>query len=90
MGLTPLMKLFRQTFRAMAAEHEIQLAAPDIERARRAAEAAIADVMRIEAKYSRYRDDSVTSRINHAAGSEEVAIDAEQRRSCAMRTSATD
>jgi len=71
------MKLLRQTFRAMAAEHEIQLAAPDVERARRAAEAAIADVMRIEAKYSRYRDDSVTSRINHAAGSEEVAIDAE-------------
>ena len=71
------MKLFRQTFRAMAAEHEIQLAAPDIDRARRAADAAIADVMRIEAKYSRYRDDSVTSRINGAAGGEEVAIDAE-------------
>jgi len=61
----------------MAAEHEIQLAAPDIDRARRAADAAIADVMRIEAKYSRYRDDSVTSRINGAAGGEEVAIDAE-------------
>ena len=71
------MKLFRQTFRAMAAEHEIQLAAPDIDRARRAADAAIADVMRIEAKYSRYRDDSVTSRINRAAGGFEVAIDAE-------------
>ena len=71
------MKIFRQTFRAMAAEHEIQLAAPDIDRARRAADAAIADVMRIEAKYSRYRDDSVTSRINGAAGGEEVAIDAE-------------
>ena len=26
------MKLFRQTFRAMAAEHEIQLAAADLER----------------------------------------------------------
>ena len=71
------MKIFRQTFRAMAAEHEIQLAAPDIDRARRAADAAIADVMRIEAKYSRYRDDSVTSRINRAAGGFEVAIDAE-------------
>ena len=71
------MKIFRQTFRAMAAEHEIQLAAPDIDRARRAADAAIADVMRIEAKYSRYRDDSVTSRINGAAGGFEVAIDAE-------------
>ena len=71
------MKLFRQTFRAMAAEHEIQLAAADLARARRAADAAIADVRRIEAKYSRYRDDSVTTRINRAAGGAAVAIDAE-------------
>ncbi len=71
------MKLFRQTFRAMAAEHEIQLAADDLDRARRAATAAIADVARIEQKYSRYRDDSVTSRINRAAGGDAVAIDAE-------------
>jgi thiamine biosynthesis lipoprotein len=35
----------------------------------RAVEAAIAEVRRIEAKYSRYRDDSVVSRINRAAGS---------------------
>jgi FAD:protein FMN transferase len=71
------MKQFRQTFRAMAAEHEIELAAPDIDVARRAAAAAIADVKRIEAKYSRYRDDSVTTRINRAAGGEPVAIDNE-------------
>ena len=48
----------------MAAEHEIELAGADGQAARRAAAAAIADVQRIEAKYSRYRDDSVTSRIN--------------------------
>jgi len=71
------MKLLRQTFRAMAAEHDIQLAADDEAAARRAASAAIADVMRIEAKYSRYRDDSVTTRINRAAGGGAVAIDAE-------------
>jgi thiamine biosynthesis lipoprotein len=71
------MKRFRQTFRAMAAEHEIELAAPDLDVARRAAAAAIADVQRIEAKYSRYRDDSVTTRINRAAGGAAVAIDAE-------------
>ena len=71
------MKLFRQTFHAMAAEHEIQLAAADLERARHAADAAIADVRRIEAKYSRYRDDSVTTRINRAAGGAPVTIDAE-------------
>ena len=71
------MRLFRQTFHAMAAEHEIQLATADLERARRAADAAIADVRRIEAKYSRYRDDSVTTRINRAAGGAAVTIDAE-------------
>jgi thiamine biosynthesis lipoprotein len=71
------MKQFRQTFRAMAAEHEIDLAAPDLDVARRAAAAAVADVKRIEAKYSRYRDESVTTRINRAAGGAPVAIDAE-------------
>jgi len=71
------MNLFRQTFHAMAAEHEIQLAAADLARARHAADAAIADVRRIEAKYSRYRDDSVTTRINRAAGGPAVTIDAE-------------
>ena len=69
--------LFRFTFHAMAAEHELQLFASSASRAERVAEAAIADVARIEAKYSRYRDDSVTTRINHAAGKEHVAIDAE-------------
>src|SRR5262249_47786887 len=71
------MKLFRQTFRAMAGEHELQLAGSDIAVAQRAAAAAIADVKRIEAKYSRYRDDSVTSRINAAAGKDAGAIDSE-------------
>jgi len=69
--------LFRFTFRAMAAEHELQLHATDEGHARRAADAAIADVLRIEAKYSRYRDDSVTTAINRAAGGAAVAIDAE-------------
>ena len=53
---------YRFTFRAMAAEHELQLCAGAAADARRAADAAIADVARIEAKYSRYRDDSVTTR----------------------------
>ncbi len=71
------MKLFQTRFRAMAAEHSIQLYDADPARARRAADAAIADVHRIEAKYSRYRDDSVTTRINRAAGIAAVEIDAE-------------
>jgi len=61
----------------MAAEHEIQLHADTRADAEAAANAAIADIVRIEAKYSRYRDDSVTMRINRAAGGAPVAIDAE-------------
>ena len=60
----------------MASENEIQLDA-DVQRARRAADAAIADVRRIEAKYSRFLDDSLTTRINRAAGGGAVGIDAE-------------
>ena len=52
------MPLFNFTFRAMAAENELQLVAPDEPTARRVADLAIADVQRIESKYSRYRDDS--------------------------------
>lgn len=61
----------------MASAHEVVLATHDRPRADRAAAAAICDVRRIEAKYSRYRDDSVTSAINRAAGAHPVAIDAE-------------
>jgi len=71
------MPLFSFRFRAMAAENELQLAAADEATARRVADFAIADVRRIEAKYSRYRDDSVTTRINQAAGLEPVALDSE-------------
>ncbi|HXR57332.1 MAG TPA: FAD:protein FMN transferase [Casimicrobiaceae bacterium] len=68
---------FRFRFSAMASVHEIHLWGTDRAHAERAARAAIADVKRIETKYSRYRDDSVTSAINRAAGREAVAIDAE-------------
>ena len=68
---------FVYRFAAMASVHELHLAGTDRETADRAARAAIADVARIEAKYSRYRDDSITSAINRTAGSGRVAIDAE-------------
>ncbi len=61
----------------MAAENELQLWSPDAAAAQRAADAAIADVRRIEAKYSRYLADSVTTRINNAAGRRAVPIDTE-------------
>jgi FAD:protein FMN transferase len=65
-------------FTAMASACEIHLAGTDAGRSRAAAERAAAEVTRIETKYSRYRDDSVVSRINAAAGNGfDVAIDAE-------------
>ena len=71
------MRLHRFTFPAMASTHELVLGAVDESHARRAADVAIADVARIEAKYSRYRDTSIVSAINRAAGGAPVAIDAE-------------
>ncbi len=64
----------------MAAENEIQLHAEDPAVARAAADLAIAEVARIESKYSRYREDSVVSRINTNAGGDPVEIDAETAR----------
>jgi len=71
------MRQHRFTFPAMASTHELVLGAVDESHARRVADAAIADVARIEAKYSRYRDTSVLSAINRAAGGAAVPIDAE-------------
>ncbi len=69
--------LQRVTFRAMASENEVQLYARDPAHGRRAAQAAVDEVYRIEAKYSRYRFDSILSRINAAAGGAPVEIDGE-------------
>lgn len=62
------MQLHRQAFTAMASPCELCVYAADAAQAPRAMAAAEAEVRRIEAKYSRYRDDSVVSRINAAAG----------------------
>jgi thiamine biosynthesis lipoprotein len=61
----------------MAAVNEVQVDSPDEKLAAEAARRAIDEVLRIEAKYSRYREDSVVSRINAAAGAEPISIDAE-------------
>jgi thiamine biosynthesis lipoprotein len=63
----------------MAAVHAITVDSADPRLARTAVDAAIADVLRIEAKYSRYREDSLLSRINRAAGTNAVEIDDETR-----------
>jgi thiamine biosynthesis lipoprotein len=71
------MTLHRFTFRAMAALNEVQLHADDAAFAQTAAARAIEEVARIEARFSRYRDDSVLSRINAQAGGAPVPIDEE-------------
>jgi len=59
--------LYRYPFAAMGSRCEIRLYAPSEEPAGACVRAAIADVVRLEAKYSRYRDDSVTAAINRVA-----------------------
>jgi thiamine biosynthesis lipoprotein len=61
----------------MASENEVQLHCDDPASAERAANAAIAEVKRIEAKYSRYLEGSVVSRINAQAGGTAVKADDE-------------
>ncbi len=64
-------------FTAMAGPCRLRLYGED-QRLAEAAALAEAEVRRLEAKYSRYLEDSLTSRINRAAGSgQPVAIDAE-------------
>jgi thiamine biosynthesis lipoprotein len=74
------MTLHRFTFRAMAAENELQIHADDARSAEEAAARAISEVRRIEAKYSRYQDESVVSRISAQAGAAPVPVDHETQR----------
>jgi len=67
-------------FTAMASPCEIRVSGMAADSARAAVAGAIAEVRRIEQKYSRYRPDSVVSLINAAAGANEpVLIDDEKR-----------
>lgn len=63
------MQLYRHRFKAMGSPCEIQLYAANQADADRVANSAIADVRRLEARYSRYRDDSFLSAINRVAAS---------------------
>lgn len=65
------------TFRAMASRCEVRLCADDEVVAQRWAQAAIDEVRRIETKFSRYTEDSITTRINRAAGGPAQQVDDE-------------
>lgn len=70
--------LRRLTFPAMGTTCEVQYAAPrGSSQAQEFERAAVAWVAAFEAKYSRFRADSLISRINSAAGSSWIDVDAE-------------
>jgi FAD:protein FMN transferase len=58
---------YRVAFQAMGSPCELHFHGPDAAETRRAAESVIADVQRLERRYSRYRDDSLTSALNRVA-----------------------
>lgn len=68
---------FRIAFTALGGEAEVVLAATEADEARALAQPAIDEVGRIEAKFSRYRPDSVVSRLAAAAGRTPVHCDEE-------------
>jgi thiamine biosynthesis lipoprotein len=61
------LKFYLQAFNAMGSPCEIQLFAQSQAQAKRIANIAIADVNRLEARYSRYRENSFLSAINRVA-----------------------
>lgn len=65
-------------FFAMGTPCELQLYGADAQACQKIAESVVADVARLEAKYSRYRDDSLLSEINRvAAEGGEITLDEE-------------
>lgn len=72
------MRRFRFPFKAMGTPCEIQLYAESASAARRVSNLVQADIERLEARYSRYRESSFLSEINRvAATGGEIAVDAE-------------
>lgn len=71
------MEHFSFSFSAMSCRNEIHLFAESAELAQAAFERATAEALRIEALWSRYRPESIVSRINQAAGCATVTVDPE-------------
>jgi thiamine biosynthesis lipoprotein len=72
------MNVFSQGFKAMGGPCEVRLYAADAVHAETWAAAAKAEILRLEQRYSRYREDSLTTRVNRSAGDARgVEVDAE-------------
>ena len=71
------MDIFRFGFDAMGGSGEVVIVSESQKKAHAIANLALAEVARIEYKYSRYRSDSIVSRINAAAGRDFVEFDEE-------------
>ncbi|MFZ2724722.1 MAG: FAD:protein FMN transferase [Methylococcaceae bacterium] len=74
----PSLNLYRFAFKAMGSPCDVQLYAPNKTLAKQVADTVIADVQRLEQRYSRYRADSELSAINRvAAVGGSINVDAE-------------
>jgi FAD:protein FMN transferase len=71
------MKACTFPFPAMSCANELHFFAANEARAATVANAAIGEVARIERRFSRYREDSLVSRINQAAGGAPIEVDEE-------------
>lgn len=69
--------VFDYNFFALGGPNQIRLCAETKATADSIAAAMITEVQRVEAKFSRYQEDSVLSRINNCAGKHAVAVDKE-------------
>ena len=67
---------FLGAFKAMATPCEVRVETEDAGMGRRVADAVETEARRIEAKFSRYRDDSIVGQIN-SAGGRKIVVDAE-------------
>jgi thiamine biosynthesis lipoprotein len=71
------MEIFKIPFRAMASHCEVVIASNSKTEAQYLAQLAIDEVMRIEIKYSRYRPDSIISKINSHSSKKSILCDDE-------------
>ena len=82
------LKYYRSEFKAMGTPCDIQLFAESEDQARQATAAAVADVERLEALYSRYRSSSFLSEINRTAEQAD-SIEVDEETACLLDYAAT-